>query len=68
MLFSTGSNFHLSWKDREKSAVLDLVQDFHGDSAGDEHAAERQNFQRQIARFRAIDRAPQIQSFHADRA
>src|SRR6266478_924187 len=44
----------------EKGAVFHFFEDFDGDAAGNVDAAERQNFQRQIPCFRAIDGGPKI--------
>src|SRR6266446_2185644 len=44
----------------EKGVVFHFFEDFDGDAAGNVDATERQDFQRQIPCFRAIDGGPKI--------
>src|SRR5882724_1960067 len=52
----------------EKGAVFYLLENFHGDAAGNVDATERENFQRQIPGLRAIDGGPEIQRVGTDTA
>ena len=52
----------------KKGAVLHFFEDFDGDAAGNVDTAERENFQREIPRFRAIDGGPKIQGVGTDAA
>src|SRR6266481_5184015 len=45
----------------EENSVFHFFENFDGDAAGDVDAAERQNFQREISGFGAIDGGPKIQ-------
>jgi len=52
----------------KKGAVLHFFEDFDGDATGDVDTTERQNFQRQITRFRTVDGSPKIQGVGTDAA
>src|SRR5712692_2220969 len=52
----------------EESAVFHFFEDFDGNAAGDVNTAERQNFQREIPCFGAIDGGPEIQGVGTDAA
>src|SRR5712692_9511849 len=45
----------------EENSVFHFFENFDGDAAGDVDAAERQNFQREISGFGAVDGGPEIQ-------
>src|SRR6516164_5393780 len=52
----------------EEGAVLDLVDNFDPDASGDVIATKCQNHEREIARFRSVDRTPQVQNLDTGRA
>src|SRR5579871_108960 len=52
----------------EEAAVLHFFDDFDGDAAGDVDAAEREDFQREIAGFGAVNVGPEVECFDADGA
>jgi len=52
----------------EEGAVDHLGQNFYGDASGDVDSSKGENFEGKIARFGAVDRGPQIESLHTDRA
>jgi len=50
----------------EESAVLDLLDDFHGDATSNVNAAESENFESEVACFGAVDGGPEIERVGAD--
>ena len=51
----------------EECAVLHFFENFDGDAASDVDAAEGQDFEREIASFRAVDVGPEVDRLDADR-
>ena len=52
----------------DERAVPHFFQDFDGDAAGDVHATEGEDFEREVTGFGAVDVGPEVESFDADGA
>src|SRR5229473_4933911 len=52
----------------EENSVFHFFEDLDGDATGDVNTAERQNFQREVSGFGAIDGGPEIQRVRTDAA
>src|SRR6516162_3892260 len=52
----------------EEGAVDHFGQNFYGDASGNVDSSKSENLEGKIARFGAVDRGPQIESLHTDRA
>src|SRR5713101_2814737 len=52
----------------KENTLFHFFENFDGDAAGNVNTAQRQNFQREISGFRAVDGGPEIQSVGTDLA
>src|SRR5713101_5122149 len=52
----------------KENTLFHFFENFDGDATGNINTAERQNFQREISGFRAVDGGPKIQSVGTDPA
>src|SRR5579883_3428036 len=52
---------------QKEFSVFHFVENFDGDAAGDVNTAKRENLERKISRFSAINVGPEVERFDADR-